>query len=420
MKTPLLLVGSCCVPLLAILLPAIALAGDWPQFGGPHRNFRAAADEKVGSVLDSKGETKMRWRKDIGSGYAGPVVVDDTVFLFHRVRDEAVLDALALADGKSKWRFAYPTDYRDDFNFDDGPRAVPTVADGRILLFGAEGVLHCLDAADGKVVWKLDTREDWPTEKGFFGRACSPLVEDGIVVLQLGCTEKKAGIVGIDVSNGKVKWQATDHEAGYAAPVLAEISGKRRVLSLTREGFVCLDPATGKTILSKPFRSTMDSSVNAASPVSLGADRVFLSSCYGVGAAVWHLDPEKPGIQEIWAGEDKLDCHYNTPVFHGGDLYGFHGRQEQGQELRRIAADDGTVVWKSLRVPAGSVTLVGDRLLVLTEMGELLVQPAGTREFAPTERAQILGGGIRAYPAVSGGLFLARDKKQVVCVDISE
>ena len=132
--------------MLAVLAVALALAtsgtraaSDWPQFLGPARDGTYAGPP----ITDNWGASGPRvvWRKQVGQGFAGPAVVGTSVLLFHRVGNEEVLEALEASTGKTIWRYAYPTNYRDDFGFDEGPRAVPVFADGAIYTFGAEGHL---------------------------------------------------------------------------------------------------------------------------------------------------------------------------------------------------------------------------------------------------------------------------------------
>jgi hypothetical protein len=123
------------------------------------------------------------------------------------------------------------------------------------------------------------------------------------------------------------------------------------------------------------------------------------------------------GLERVWSAAGRLDVHYGTPVFLDGHLYGFHGRQEEGQELRCIAAADGSVKW-SARLPAGSVLIADGTLVVLTEKGELILAPATPAGFKPTGRGQILAAVTRAFPALAHGRLYARDGQNLVAVDL--
>ena len=185
---------------------AQAIAADWPQVLGPGRNGVYSGPP----LSEAWGATGPRvvWRRQIGQGLSGPVVVQNRVILFHRVSNREVVEAIDAASGKTLWQYAYPTSYRDDFGFDEGPRAVPVVANGVVYTFGAEGQLHAVDLASGKKIWSEDTMRRFSVPKGFFGAAGSPLVEDGRVIANIG--GKNAGIVAFDAKTGKVLWTATD------------------------------------------------------------------------------------------------------------------------------------------------------------------------------------------------------------------
>ena len=406
-------------PAIAFAVATASICGtsiaDWPQFLGPERDG-VARDQKILPAFPGD-EPEIVWSRPVGSGFAGPAVADQVVYLFHRRGDRAVLEALSSDKGEPKWTFEYATNYRDDFGFDNGPRAVPLVADGKIYLFGAEGMLHCVEAAKGERVWAKDLRTELDADKGFFGRASSPLLAGGTLVLQVGGAGG-SGVVGFDPKTGAMKWKATDHEAGYASPIAAEIDGDEYVLLFTREGLVCLDPADGQVLIEQKRRAAMHASVNAATPVLVSPGQVFLSACYDVGAAVLKLDPGAKMAAPLWDEGGRLDCHYATPVLKDGHLYGFHGRQETGTVMRCIEAATGEIAWTSERIAAGSVTLCGDTLLILTERGELILAEATKAGFKPGARGQILGDGARAFPALADGRLYARDKKRMVCVKL--
>ena len=386
-------------------------AEDWPQFLGPERNgvYRGPA---LSEMWGPQGP-RVVWRKNVGSGFSGPVVAQGRVILFHRVGSEEVVEALDPRTGNSQWRFAYATSYRDDFGFDEGPRAVPVVANGMVYTFGAQGQLHALDLMKGTRIWSEDTQKRFQVAKGFFGAAGSPLVEDGRVIANVG--GKNAGIVAFEAKTGKVLWTATSDEASYSSAAGATIGGRRVAIFLTRAGIVGLDPPTGKVLFQRPWRARMAASVNVATPLVVG-DLLFVSAEYGPGAGVFRLDGTT--LNQLWASDEVLTNHYATSVYHNGQLYGFHGRQEFGQSFRAVDFRTGKVLWNQDRFLAGTVTLAGDRLVILRERGELVVAAASPDAFRPVARAQILPGTVRAYPALSDGFLYARNENTLICLDL--
>jgi hypothetical protein len=169
---------------------------------------------------------------------------------------------------------------------------------------------------------------------------------------------------------------------------------------------VGLDPASGAVFFQKRWRSRTAASVNAATPLIVG-DSIFVSATYETGAAL--LRVEGGGLKEVWSSDDVLSNHYATSVYHDGYLYGFHGRQEFNPSFRAVELATGSVKWSVDRFRAGTVTLAGDKLVILRETGELIVAAATPQAFRPLARAQILPAVIRATPAISDGLLYVRN-----------
>jgi outer membrane protein assembly factor BamB len=391
-------------------------AADWPQFLGPARNGVYGGAPLAESW--PAGGPRVAWRKQVGQGFAGPAVAGNRVILFHRVGRDEVVDALDAGTGALQWHHAYPTSYRDDFGFDEGPRAVPVVVNNRVYTFGAEGMLSALDLATGKPVWSVDTQRRFNVRKGFFGQAGSPLVDDGRVIANVGGTDggKSAGIVAFSADTGAVLWTVTNHEASYSSPVTGMFGGKKLAVFFTRQALVGLDPSNGAQVFQRPWRSRSQNSVNAASPVIVD-DLVFVSATYDTGATV--VRAAGSTLTPLWESDDALSNHYATSIYYDGHLYGFHGRQEFGQAFRAVEFRTGKVKWSQERFGAGTVLLAGNRLVILRENGELVLAAAAPDAFRPIARAQILQGVVRAYPALADGFLYARNSTDtLVCLDL--
>ena len=398
------------------LTPA-AVAADWPQFLGPGRNGIADASEKVAEGFTAGGVAPL-WTHPLGNGFAGPVVAEGKVVVVHRVEDQIIVQALDAKNGKEVWRFGRPTNYADSQGFDNGPRACPTIANGKVIVHGADGLVYALDFADGKLLWTYDTVKEAGSPQGFFGRASAPLaVGDNVVVMAGGKNAKgPAGLVALELASGKVQWQSIADEASYASPMFWDPAEPTMLVCWMRNQLVFCDASNGKQLAATRLRSEMGASVNAAQPVRCGDGLLFTSAEYGVGATLWKSSAGK--FARVWHKDDVLNCHYSTPVYHNGFIYGFHGRQEFGQNLRCIRVEDGRVMWESGRLEGGTLILVKDTLLVLTEAGELWMVDATPEKFSRRAQEQILRGGHRSYGAFSKGVFYARDGKQLVAVDL--
>lgn len=406
------LTARACLCLLwsALILPA----ADWPQFLGPTRNASYAGNDLADTW--PKDGPPIAWQKKAGTGWAGPVAAGGKVILFHRVASQEVVECLDAKSGKELWKQEFPTRYADNFGFDNGPRATPCIAEGRVFVFGANGNLHALDFATGKPLWSVDAQSDFSADKGFFGFACSPLVEGKALLVNVG-GKNGAGIVAFDTATGKVLWKAHDEEASYSSPLAATIGGQRHALFFARHKLVSLDPANGQVRFAFPWGPKMQASVSAAVPVVSG-DTVFISAGYGAGAAL--LRVKAGGVDKLWSGEEQLTAQYVTPVLRDGFLYGFEGRVDTGPkpELRCVELATGKVRWSTERVVHGGIILAGGELLIASDSGELVRVAADPKTFAEKARAQILGREGRAQPALADGLLLARDKTKLIAVDL--
>jgi len=409
-----------------ILLLAAALLGaaqnssspasaqdDWPQILGPNRNGIYTGPEIVAS-FPRTGPPPL-WKRDVGAGFAGPSVAGDRLILFHRVNGRETVEAMDANTGKTIWTFDYPTSYRDDFGFDEGPRAVPVIAGGRVFTHGADGMLHGIDFTSGKMLWSIDTRKVFEAPKGYFGVASSPVVDGARVLVNVGGT--KGGIVAFDAASGKTLWTATSDEPSYSAPIVADIAGQHTAVFFTRAGLVAVDPATGKVLYQFRWRARQAASVNAATPIVAG-DRIFLSASYGTGAVL--LQVANNAVKPIWSGDESMSNHYSTSVLKDGYLYGFDGRQEFGQTLRSVELATGKVMWNVDGFGAGTLLIAGDTLVIMRESGELALAPASPKAFRFNARAQLLKGVVRAYPALANGHYYVRNEHQLSAFDLNK
>ena len=404
---------------LIISIPLVLLsshAGDWPQWLGPNRDG-VGVDEKL--IQPKSGEEfPVLWKVPLGEGWASPVISHGKLVIHHRPGAEESIDCLDVLSGRILWRHSFPSGYRDGFGMAEGPRSTPTISGDGVFTYGPQGILNCLDFRTGKLKWKEDVSKKFRSPKGFFGRCCSPLVVGNLVMLDVG--GPGAGVVAFDKENGKVLWKSTDHENDYSSPAYLKVGNVACSVFFLREGFLGLESKTGRHLFFARFRSPINASVNAATPLVVG-DSVFVSSCYDVGGALWKLKPDGKGqvsTQTLWKKGGSLDSHYATAVHHQGYLYGFHGRQERGPELRCVSLVDGSVRWTTGRISAGNLLLADGKLLVLTEDGEFILAAASPRNFKALHRQQLLGLETRAHFALSDGRLFARDKRLLVCLNL--
>jgi len=386
----------------------LLLAADWPQFLGPTRNSQSPQKGLL-QRLPARGP-EVLWSYKVGQGYAGPAIAQGKCVIFHRVDNEDCLDALDAVTGKRLWRVATRTDYSDPLGKGDGPRAVPTLADGRVFALAANGVLTAVSLDKGEKLWSVDLLAKYDVPASYFGVGTSPLVVGDKVLVNVG--GEGAGVVAFDVQTGKEVWKASNDRASYASPVVAKLAGMERAIFFTRNGLLVLDPETGKQHFAMRWRARIDASVNAASPVVIG-EYVFLSASYGTGAIL--LQAKKEGFEEVWKSDRVLSCHFNTPVVVGEQMYGVQGRQEEGAKLRCIDWKTGKIRWTQDGFGCGSLIAVGTLLIGMSEGGDLVLWRANAEKYEELSRAKVLNGSVRAHIALANGRLYGRDEQKLVC-----
>ncbi len=393
-----------CLLALITTSAAPAAAGDWPQILGPERNGRVEGEPLLAWP---EGGPREAWKYAAGAGFAGPVVAGERVVIFHRQEGEERLEALDLATGRELWRAGFPAEYRPGINPDDGPRCVPLVHDGAVYAFGAAGDVYSVSLADGAKRWTRNLYVDYGGDEGYFGAGSTPIVAGGKLLVNVGGREE-AGLVALALDTGRTLWHKTEEGASYSSPVASSVAGKPAAVVSTRMSALAIDPAEGAILFQFPF-GKRGPTVNAAMPLIVG-DKLFLTASYGIGARCDQLGPGEP--RTLWANDETLSSQYNTPIHHGGFLYGIHGREDIGTaELRCVEAATGRVRWSETGFGVAHMIGSGDRLLILKIDGELLLAEAGPEKFTPLARTSLTGEVYRALPALAHGRLLVRSNR---------
>jgi len=433
------------------LSPAELSGIDWPWFLGPNRDSKSP---EIG-LLDSWPDEgpPIVWQRELGEGYGIGSTSEGRYFQFDRIGDEARLVALDAATGELLWEFKYPTSYSDLYGYDGGPRASPVIDGDRVYIYGVEGMLHCLDVADGDVHWKLDVNRQFGVVQNFFGVGSTPLVEGDLLLVMVGGSPPDSqsvalgaldevqpsgsGIVAFDKLSGEVKYKTADDLASYASPIAATIDGQRYAFAFLRDALHAFDPATGEAHFRYPWRARVIESVNASTPVIVG-DEVFISETYGPGSSLLRVTPD--GHEIVWRDDfnkrDKsMQTHWNTAIHVDGYLYGSSGRHQYDAELRCIEWKTGKVKWSEPGLTRSSLLLADGRFICLSEDGTLRLLEVNPNKYAvisevvlrdsdaPPQPAglpapQLLKAPAWAAPVLSHGLLYVRGEDRLVCLDL--
>ncbi len=381
--------------LLMAMVPAEASAAgtDWPRFLGPTGD--AKSTETGLRKTWPAGGPPLLWQKTIGEGYAAPSVAGGRLYLFHRLKDDATLTCMNAETGEEIWQSSYTTDYEDMYGYSDGPRVAPLIDGDRVYTFGVEGRLRCLKAADGSLIWEMDTAAKFGVVQSFFGVGGSPVVEKDLLIIPVGgspsdspgissgkTTGNGSALVALDKTTGKVRYKISRELASYSSPVLATMGGRRRGFYLARGGLMGFEPATGKLDFHFPFRAKKLESVNASNPVIVG-ETVFITESYGPGSAV--LSIRDDGYEVVRRDESRreqsMSSHFMTPIYLDGHLYGSSGQSSGEAELRAVEYTSGKVLWSEAGLGRCTMIYADGMLIVFSERGRLLLVEATPDRF---------------------------------------
>ncbi len=425
--------------------PARQSGADWPRFLGPTGD---SVSSETGIITPWPREgLRIIWQMPTGTGYSVPTISRGRLFTFDRYGNQARLSCRNSETGKLLWNFEYPTDYEDFYGYNNGPRCTPVIDDDRVYIHGAEGMLHCVTATDGKLVWKVDTKADFGIVQNFFGIASVPAIEGDLLIVHVGGSPpgsemgprlkgNSSAVVAFDKLTGKVRYRISDELASYASPVLATIGSRRWCFVLARGGLLGFEPGSGKIDFHFPWRARDFESVNASNPVVVG-DQVFITETYGPGSAL--LKVKEGGYDVLWTDakkppdEKSMQCHWNTPIHHNGYLFGSSGRHLGNAELRCIELVSGKVMWSQPDLTRCSLLMVDGHFVCLSEVGRLhllKVNPHKYEELSMMDLHQLarlprherMGQVPRdpwwAAPVLSHGLLYVRGDNRLLCLEL--
>jgi outer membrane protein assembly factor BamB len=446
-----------------------ARGDDWPQWLGPRRDGVWREE----GILERfpPGGPKVVWRTPIGSGYTGPAVAGDRVYVMDRVLRQGTKNpdsgfsppgrrnvvagserVLCLDDatGRIVWTHEYECEYRIDYPA--GPRATPVVADGKVYALGAMGQLCCLDAATGKVLWGKDLVKDCGADVQTWGFAAHPLLDGERLITLVG---GEGGVVyAFHKDTGRELWKSlSSRAAGYCPPVIHQVGATRQLIVWHPEAVCGLDPESGKPLWEAPF-VVRAPNLTISTPAYQDG-RLFVTSFYN-GAMMLKLSTDRPGAEVLWKGKvdserpdrtDTLNSIMPTPVLKDGHVYGVCSYGE----LRCLNADTGARVWMSMEatrakeggrmVPStpgpdlkserwSNAFLVphGDRYFLFNEKGDLIIARLSPRGYEEVDRAKVIDPDNRmpgrpvvwSHPAFAHRRVYVRNDHEIVCVSLEK
>jgi outer membrane protein assembly factor BamB len=423
-----------------VLVVGRALADDWPQWMGPHRD-NVWREEGVLETFPAEGP-RVVWRVPIAGGYAGPAVAAGRVFVTDYVTEADVKIAnferksstgservlcLDEATGRILWKHAYPVTYT--IAYPAGPRCTPTVDGDRVYTLGAEGNLICFEAATGKILWERDLKKDYATKAALWGWASHPLIDGDRLICIAGTDTAHA--VALDTRSGREVWRAGKApEQGYVPPSIIEAAGVRQLVLVKPDGVYAVEPETGKLLWETPYGADNGSII--MTPVRVG-EYLYIGG-YQNKNLLLKLKGDAPGVEVVWRNKPKqgISAVNVQPFVADGLVYGFH---ENG-ELRAMRLPDGDFAWRGGGPlggrPQGSgtafITRHGDRFFLFAETGDLVIAKLTPTGYEELSRANLIEPTNVAFgrpvvwcaPAYANRSMIVRNDAEIIRVSLAK
>ena len=377
-------------------------ASDWPQWRGPNRDGTLAAFAEPRSWPERLTE---RWKVDVGTGYATPIVVGNRVYAFSRQQENEVMRALDADNGKIVWETSYPAPFKMNpatARHGPGPKSTPTYANGRLFTLGISGIVTAFDAATGKQLWQKPA----PPVEPLFHTAQSALVDRGVVIVHVG-GHNQGALTAFDPATGAVKWSWNGDGPAYGSPVVADIGGTRQVITFSQGSLVGVDAAGGQLLWRVPFEAR--SITNSITPLVYDGRTVIVS---GQGKPLTAYTISKRN--DRWAADlawenPKLSLSFSNAVLVGDAVFSMSA-MNSGQFFWADART-GNTLWTSSPRQAGNAAIVraGNLLFVLKDDAELMVARANPGGFEPIKTYTVADSATWPAPAVSGNRIVVKD-----------
>jgi outer membrane protein assembly factor BamB len=397
----------------AALAGAIAIAGftsvlggqnagpDWPQWRGPNRDGTLTSFTAPAAWPDT---LTRRWKIDIGTGYATPIVVANRVYAFSRQDDNEVMRALDAATGKTVWETRYPAPFNMSpatARHGPGPKSTPTFANGRLFTLGMSGIVTAFDAATGKQLWQKPA----PPVEPHFHTAQSALVDRGLVILHVG-GHSQGALTAFDAATGAVKWSWDGDGPAYGSPILAEFGATRQVINFSQDSLVGVDAGTGHLLWRVPFVAR--SITNSITPLVYGQTVIVSGQGKPLTAYTIAKRGDKWTADLAWENP-QLQMSFSNPVLVNDALFSL-SPLNSGQFFW-ADAKTGATLWRSEPRQAGNAAIVkaADFLFVLTDDGQLAIARSTPGGYEPLKKYTVADSATWAPPVISGNRVFVKD-----------
>jgi outer membrane protein assembly factor BamB len=422
--------------LLVLAVAPLSTFAQWPQWGGPHRDFMADA-KNLADKWPDEGPKKV-WERELGDGYSTIVVDDGMLYTMYRAGEDEFAVALDAKTGKTAWEHKNASPTTEVMNqFGPGPHTTPTVVGDKVYTIGSHALLSCFEKKTGKIAWQHDLEKEMNANVPDRGYGSSPIAYKNTLIVFVDHqrddkgdkakdedkkeeTDKKPtegqSIVAFDLNTGSVVWKSQDLPVGYASPMIVKYDGRDQLVCLLSKSIIGLSPDDGELLWQQ---ETKPEGANISTPVFDGKDTFFCSSAYDSGSRAIKLTTRDGTIvpEELWYSR-KMRVHHGNAIRLGDYIYGSSG--DFGPAFfMAVNLKNGEIAWRERGFTKANCVYADGKLILLDEDGQLALTKVDPKGLTLLSKCKIAERYAWAAPTLVGSTLYVRDRKHIMAFDLS-
>lgn len=419
--------------LLSVFSPAVQ--SQWPQWGGPNRDFMVPA-KNLAEKWPDEGPKRL-WKRELGDGYSTIVADGDLLFTMYRAGEDEFAVALDANSGKTVWEHKTPSPTTEVMNqFGPGPHTTPTIVGDLVYTIGSNAMLIGFEKKSGKIVWQHDLVKEMNGYVPDRGYGSSPIAYKNTLIVLVDHPRKDddadskdkqdeadkklteaQSVVAFDLKTGNVLWKSQDLPVSYASPVIIKYDGGEQLVCLLSKDIIGLDPNNGELLWR---HETKPEGANLSTPVFDGTDTFFCSSAYDSGSRAVRLSKKDGKIvpEELWYSR-KMRVHHGNVIRLGDFVYGSSG--DFGPAFfMAVNLKNGEIAWRERGFTKANCVYADGKLILLDEDGQLALTKVDPKGLTVLSKCKIAERYAWAAPTLVGSTLYVRDRKHIMALDLSE
>ncbi len=428
----------------------------WPTIRGPELNGLA-----IGNNLADRwptGGPPVLWTRELGQGYSSFIAWDHRVATQYQNLGGQYVVCLNADNGTTIWQHRYGWPY-DPAGVYPGPRSTPTYDMGLVYFTSPSGLVGCLKAESGELVWSVELEKMFGIRVPGFGYACSPIVVDDKIILPVGGLD--ASFVAINKRDGTIRWKSLDlktseaprrkskreSSASYCSVYPISFRGRKCIVGYLENSLLCFDSETGESLWRHELSSGYDE--HSAWPI-YDEPYLWITGAFQRGSELLEItgEPSRP-IRTVRQRKLMSNDIFSS-VLYDGALFGFDLHEAQAKThrtsrgvFRCVDFRTGDALWSNgsgrlqrnslnasgdvgvvtanknqeLEVGHATVLVADGKLILWNDLGELILAKASRERYEELSRTSILGGEICwTQPAMARSRLYMRNHSRAVCV----